>query len=136
MNTAEAHQVSRESIEKLFMCYDEPGMMTTYKDSLIRARFRQIERDFCPVLEMLDQYRVRLYNRRATPTTAKSIRIDLTVLRRWLIYLQHQIDVTRDRLVRGVVRKVLDLRILKNTTPVVCSSTTICSYLYRVLIQL
>ncbi|KAK5069419.1 hypothetical protein LTR51_008669 [Lithohypha guttulata] len=114
----------------------EPGTMTTYHSSVVRARFRQMEHDFGLVLDMLDRYRVRLRDRRATPTTIESIRLDLAVLRRWVICLQHQIDVTRHRLVRGITYTASHLRMLEDATPLVPSSTTTCTCLYRVLLQL
>lgn len=90
----------------------------------------------CLVLETLDQYRVRLGDRRASTIIVQGIRIGLAVLRRWLICLQHQIDVTRDGMGRGTTHEASSLLMPEDVAPVGSSSVTICTSLHHVLVQL
>lgn len=118
------------------MGYEETDIMLNRDNGFVRAHCRKIERNLHPVLEMLERDRARLRGRRASRTVAESVRIRLTILRRWLIHSQHRVDIIRDEIPLGVEDEALDWRMFGVTTPVASFPMAVCKPLHDVLVQL
>lgn len=135
MVISHAHLVC-ESTDSQSVGYEETDAMVDRDNGLVRAHFRTIERNLHPVLDMLERDRARLRDRRASLTVIDSVRISLTVLRRWLMHSQHCIDIIRDKIVLGMEDETVDWRMVEDVHPVVSVPTTVCNRLHNVLVQL
>ncbi|KAK5078773.1 hypothetical protein LTS08_006607 [Lithohypha guttulata] len=105
-------------------------------NDVVRTHFRKIEQNLHPVLEMLERYRARIRDRRASHTAIERIRTGLTVLRRWLIHAQHRVDTTRDRIVLDFRDEAVDWWVCGDVAHIVAMPTAVCKPLQNVPVQL